>query len=143
MKEKILVSACLLGEKVRYDGRGYDPSPLESLKERYTLIPVCPEVLGGLSVPRDPAEILSGRVLTRQGRDVTAEFEEGARKVLTLCQQEGITKAILKSKSPSCGKDRIYDGSHTKTLIPGHGKTVELLLESTITVYTEFELGGL
>lgn len=143
MKEKILVSACLLGEKVRYDGRGYDPSPLESLKERYTLIPVCPEVLGGLSVPRDPAEILSGRVLTREGRDVTAEFEEGARKVLTLCQQEGITKAILKSKSPSCGKDRIYDGSHTKTLIPGHGKTVELLLESTITVYTEFELGGL
>lgn len=143
MKEKILVSACLLGEKVRYDGRGYDPSPLESLKERYTLVPVCPEVLGGLSVPRDPAEILSGRVLTRQGRDVTAEFEEGARKVLTLCQQEGITKAILKSKSPSCGKDRIYDGSHTKTLIPGHGKTVELLLESTITVYTEFELGGL
>lgn len=143
MKEKILVSACLLGEKVRYDGRGYDPSPLESLKERYTLIPVCPEVLGGLFVPRDPAEILSGRVLTREGRDVTAEFEEGARKVLTLCQQEGITKAILKSKSPSCGKDRIYDGSHTKTLIPGHGKTVELLLESTITVYTEFELGGL
>lgn len=143
MKEKILVSACLLGEKVRYDGKGYDPSPLESLKERYTLVPVCPEVLGGLSVPRDPAEILSGRVLTRQGRDVTAEFEEGARKVLTLCQQEGITKAILKSKSPSCGKDRIYDGSHTKTLIPGHGKTVELLLESTITVYTEFELGGL
>jgi uncharacterized protein YbbK (DUF523 family) len=143
MKEKILVSACLLGEKVRYDGRGYDPSPLESLKERYTLIPVCPEVLGGLSVPRDPAEILSGRVLTREGRDVTAEFEEGARKVLTLCQQEGITKAILKSKSPSCGKDRIYDGSHTKTLIPGHGKTVALLLESTITVYTEFELGGL
>lgn len=143
MKEKILVSACLLGEKVRYDGKGYDPSPLDSLKERYTLVPVCPEVLGGLSVPRDPAEILSGRVLTRQGRDVTAEFEEGARKVLTLCQQEGITKAILKSKSPSCGKDRIYDGSHTKTLIPGHGKTVELLLESTITVYTEFELGGL
>lgn len=141
--EKILVSACLLGEKVRYDGKGYDPSPLESLKERYTLVPVCPEVLGGLSVPRDPAEILSGRVLTREGRDVTAEFEEGARKVLTLCQQEGITKAILKSKSPSCGKDRIYDGSHTKTLIPGHGKTVELLLESTITVYTEFELGGL
>ena len=143
MMEKILVSACLLGEKVRYDGKGYDPSPLESLKEHYTLVPVCPEVLGGLSVPRDPAEILSGRVLTREGRDVTAEFEEGARKVLTLCHQEGITKAILKSKSPSCGKDRIYDGSHTKTLIPGHGKTVELLLESHITVYTEFELGGL
>ncbi|WP_312652918.1 DUF523 domain-containing protein [Proteiniclasticum sp.] len=143
MKEKILVSACLLGEKLRYDGGGYDLPEIQRLKEKYELIPMCPEVLGGLSVPRDPAEIKDGFILTVNGNDVTKNFEDGAQITLKYCLQNGITKAVLKARSPSCGKDIIYDGTHTKKLIEGHGVTCALLLENDIEVYTESEIGGL
>lgn len=136
-KEKILVSACLLGQKVRYDGGDSMTDALLLLEERYDLIPMCPEVLGGLPVPRPPAEILLGRVVTEAGRDVTENFREGARLVLDFCLEKGIRKAVLKSKSPSCGKGRIYDGSFTRTLADGDGVTAELLQRNGIEVYSE------
>lgn len=143
MKEKILISACLLGEKVRYDGKGNALNEIEKLKEKYELIPLCPEVLGGLPVPRDPAEIKDGLVLTREGRDVTESFRKGAEITLAFCLEKEIRIAILKARSPSCGKDLIYDGSHKKHLIEGHGLTCSLLLDHDIQVYTENEIGGL
>ena len=143
MKEKILVSACLLGEKVRYDGGGYDLPEVQRLKEKYELIPMCPEVLGGLSVPRDPAEIKDGFILTVSGKDVTKNYEEGARITLKYCLENGITKAVLKARSPSCGKGMIYDGTHTRKLVEAHGVTCALLLANGIQVLTESEIGGL
>lgn len=143
MKEKILVSACLLGEKVRYDGGGYDPREMESLKKKYELMPMCPEVLGGLSIPRDPAENKEGFILTVNGEDVTKSYEDGARIALSFCLKNGIRKAVLKARSPSCGKGMIYDGTHTKKLTKGHGVTCALLLANDIQVYTESEIGGL
>lgn len=136
-KERILVSACLLGQKVRYDGGDSMLETLHLLEDSYELIPMCPEVLGGLPVPRPPAEILLGKVVTETGRDVTKNFEEGARTVLDFCLKKGIRKAILKSKSPSCGKGRIYDGSFTRTLVIGDGVTTALLQRHGIEVYSE------
>lgn len=136
-KERLLVSACLLGQKVRYDGGDSLSEDLLLLEDRYDLIPMCPEVLGGLPVPRPPAEILLGRVVTEAGRDVTENFEEGARIILDFCLELGIRKAVLKSKSPSCGKGRIYDGSFTRTLVPGDGVTTQLLQRHGIEVYSE------
>ncbi|MGB4589934.1 MAG: DUF523 domain-containing protein [Clostridiaceae bacterium] len=141
-KEKIIVSACLLGNKVRYDGNDSFKEEIATLKEKYDLIPVCPEVLGGLSIPRDPAEITGNFVLTNKGTDVTVNFNVGAETVLDLCKANHISKAIMKSKSPSCGKGKIYDGSFSRRLIEGNGITVELLLKNNIKVYTENELGG-
>lgn len=143
MKEKIIVSACLLGEKVRYDGTGFKIEEMDLLKEKYELIPMCPEVLGGLTVPRDPAEIIGGLVLSVNGKDVTASYEEGARITLEYCLKNGISKAVLKARSPSCGKDRIYDGTFSNQLVEGHGVACRRLLENGIDVYTENEIGGI
>lgn len=142
-KEKIIVSACLLGNKVRYDGKDSFKEEIAMLSEKYELIPVCPEVLGGLMIPRDPAEINGSLVLTNKGKDVTMNFREGAQTVLDLCKENHISKAIMKSKSPSCGKGKIYDGSFSHHLIDGNGIAVELLLKNNIKVYNENELGGL
>lgn len=142
-KEKIIVSACLLGNKVRYDGKDSFKEEIAMLSEKYELIPVCPEVLGGLMIPRDPAEINGSLVLTNKGKDVTINFREGAQTVLDLCKENHISKAIMKSKSPSCGKGKIYDGSFSHHLIDGNGIAVELLLKNNIKVYNENELGGL
>lgn len=142
-KEKIIVSACLLGNKVRYDGNDSYKEEIDALSNKYDLIPVCPEVLGGLTIPRDPAEINGNLVLTKNGKDVTMNFKAGAENVLELCKEKLISKAIMKSKSPSCGKGVIYDGSFSKILTPGNGVTVELLMNNNILVYTENEIGGL
>ena len=142
-REKILVSACLLGEKVRYDGKDNYVEALERLKADYDLIPLCPEVRGGLSVPRDPAEIIRGRILTNKGKDVTAQFLLGAQDVLDFCLKNNIHKAIMKDRSPSCGKGRIYDGSFSNRLVEGNGVTVELLQRNHIKVYSEEEIGGI
>ena len=143
MKEKMIVSACLLGEKVRFDGTGFELEEMNLLKEKYELIPMCPEVLGGLTVPRDPAEIIGDLVITVNGMDVTASYEEGARITLEYCLKNGISKALLKARSPSCGKDMIYDGTFSKKLVEGHGVACRRLLENGIEVYTENEIGGL
>jgi len=100
-------------------------------------IPVCPEQLGGLTTPRLPSEIRNGRVFSSEGRDVTPEFEKGAAAVLQIAKEYGCTKAILKARSPSCGKGQIYDGTFSGKLVDGNGKTTALLLENGIEVITE------
>ena len=142
---KILVSACLLGEPCRYDGTGKLEPTLEELRARgHTLIPVCPEVLGGLPTPRPPAERQpDGRVVTREGGDVTAEYRAGAEKALALAQAHGCTCAVLKERSPSCGHGSIYDGTFSRTLVPGFGVTAELLKTHGIAVYGESQISSL
>lgn len=135
--EKIIVSACLLGEKVRYDGTGKSVEGIIDLSGRYELITVCPEVLGGLPIPRPRSEIRNGRVFSIDGNDVTKEFRSGAEKVLKLCLEAGATKAILKARSPSCGKGRVYDGRFLGVLTDGNGIACDLLLENGIEVYDE------
>ena len=136
---KILVSACLLGLCCRYDGKSKADPRVLALRERHELIPVCPEQLGGLPTPRPPAEIRGDRVITCQGQDVTAAYEKGAAETLRLCQLLHADGAILKARSPSCGKGQVYDGSFSGVLTPGHGVTAQLLLTHGIPVWTEDE----
>ena len=139
---KILVSACLLGIPCRYDGAGKADPAIEPLRQGgHTLIPVCPEILGGLPTPRPPAERLpDGRVVTREGKDVTAEYRSGAEQALALARKQGCVLAVLKERSPSCGRGRIYDGTFSRTLIPGSGVAAQLLEENRIPVYGESQL---
>lgn len=136
----ILVSACLLGLSCRYDGSGCYLAELEKLKERHNLIPVCPEVYGGLPTPREPAEIVGGSVLTKSGRDVTVQYQKGAREALLLARRLDCRAALLKYKSPSCGKGRIYDGSFSGRLVDGSGLLARLLTDAGIPVFTEQEI---
>ncbi|MCF2620083.1 DUF523 domain-containing protein [Oscillibacter valericigenes] len=137
MKPKLLVSACLLGTPCRYDGKAKKNEAVCALAERFELIPVCPEVLGGLPTPRTPSERRGERVVMRDGRDVTAEYLRGAEKALELARREGIAAAVLKERSPSCGSGEIYDGSFTGALTAGDGVTAELLKAESIAVYSE------
>ena len=141
----ILVSRCLLGEPCRYDGRSVPVPQLEKLRQAgHVLIPVCPEVLGGLPTPRSPAERQpDGRVVNRAGEDVTDAYLEGAGRALALALEAGCTLAVLKAKSPSCGCHEIYDGSFTGRLVPGQGVAARLLEESGIRVVDETELDSL
>lgn len=137
--ENLLISACLLGFECKYSG-GSNRLPAEriaALKEEYRLIPVCPESAGGLPTPRDPSERLGDRVVSVKGKDVTAEFTKGAETALWLARRYGCKKAILKRSSPSCGGEKIYDGSFSGTLIPGEGVTAELLRAHGIEVIGE------
>lgn len=139
--KRVLVSACLLGERVRFDGG--EQRATSSILERWLaegrVVRVCPEVAGGLQVPRPPAERRDGRVLANNGRDVTAEFDHGAREALRLIQEFGIRVAVLKSGSPSCGSGFIYDGTFTKTRIAGDGVTTALLRAHGVQVFSELD----
>ena len=140
MREKLLVSACLLGENCRYSGgNNYCPAAA-ALGERYELIPVCPEVLGGLPTPRAPSERAGERVTARDGTDVTAAFRLGAERVLETALAQGITRAVLKERSPSCGSGQIYDGTFTGTLTAGTGCFAGKLQERGIKVISEKEI---
>ncbi len=151
--KKILVSACLAGEPCAYDGRARTCEAIAQLTSKNWIIPVCPECLGGLPIPRPPAEIVNGsgedvlsgsaRVINREGEDVTTAFVKGARTALEIAKREGIQVAILKARSPSCGYKEIYDGSFSGKIRSGHGVTVALLLEAGISIYTENEVGDL
>ena len=141
--EKILVSACLLGVPCRYDGKSKPDSQVISLKDKYELIPVCAEVLGGLPTPRISAERVGDKVVRKDGVDVTFEYNKGANEILNIAIENNCTKAILKSKSPSCGKGEIYDGTYTRTLIKGNGVLTDLLLKNNIEVYSETEIDKL
>ena len=139
MKPKLLVSACLLGTPCRYDGKSKKNEAVCALAERFELIPVCPEVLGGLPTPRTPSERRGARVVMRDGRDVTAEYLRGAADALALAQREGVLAAVLKERSPSCGSGEIYDGTFTGALTAGDGVTAELLKANGIAVFGESE----
>ena len=133
----ILVSACLLGVPCRYDGTGTADARILSLAQKYHLIPVCPEQLGGLPTPRPPAERHDTRVLTRDERDCTAAFARGAEETLRLAKLFSCRIAILKANSPSCGSGQIYDGCFCGRLIPGDGMTAALLKAEGLTVLSE------
>lgn len=135
----VLISACLCGQACRYDGRASLLDGCLPLVESGVALPVCPEVLGGLLVPRPPCEILGGRVVTAAGLDCTAAFEAGARAVLELANRHGIGLAIFKERSPSCGTSRIYDGGFSGRLVPGQGLCTALLRRSGVQVYGEEE----
>ena len=135
-----IVSACLCGEKVRYDGETKTIEKVKKLIDEGKAIMVCPEVDGGLPVPRKPCEIQNDKVINCLGEDKTSDFENGAEKTLQLCKKYNIRKAILKEKSPSCGSNFIYDGTFSGTLIPGQGITSKLLRENGIEVISDEEL---
>lgn len=137
---KLLISACLLGCRCRYDGAAKRHPLAEALARRHTLVPVCPEQMGGLPTPRPPAERREDRVVTREGGDVTAQYRRGAEEALHLYRLMGCEAAILKERSPSCGRGSVYDGTFSGTLCSGDGVTAELLAQSGIPVYGESDL---
>ena len=140
MNEPILVSACLLGVPCRYDGRAKPSGAVTALLAEHVLIPFCPEVYGGLATPREPAEIRAGRVIARSGRDVTEAYRRGAAEALQLTKLYGCRFAILKERSPSCGKGVVHDGGFTGGLIPGDGITAALLTANGVGVYGESDV---
>ncbi len=141
-KPKILVSACLMGKPVRYDGN-YAHKELDlltKLQKDGRIVLLCPETAAGLPIPRPAAEIKKGQVVTSGGQDMTGIFITGAQKTLQLCQTQGIKLAILKENSPSCGSKFIYDGSFSGTKIEGSGKVTDLLRAHGIRVFSEEDL---
>lgn len=143
--EKLLISACLLGFNCKYSG-GNNRLPdavLRALREKYTLVPVCPETAGGLPVPREPSERTGERVLSRSGRDVTSEYAKGADAAARLASMHGCRRALMKANSPSCGSGRIYDGTFTGTLTQGDGTATERLRAIGVKVFSEKELSKL
>ena len=141
--EKILISACLVGDNCKYNGGNNLNPQIEALLEKYELIPFCPEVEGGLPIPRNPSEIKGDRVVMNNDKDVTREYELGARKALMLCLYLKIKIAVLKERSPSCGTHQIHDGSFSNKLIDGMGVTARLLKENGIKIYSEDEINQL
>lgn len=149
---KLLVSACLLGDPVRYDGKSKSlhHSGLTALVEQGRIIGYCPEVAGGLPIPRNAAEIQIGdgmavitgqaKVVTRDGSDVTRYFLSGANQALALCRQHDVRIAVLTESSPSCGSSSIYDGSFSRHAIPGSGVTAALLKQHGIRVFNQHQL---
>ncbi len=149
---KILISACLLGERVKYDGGDnlQDSSILKDWSERDMLIPICPEMAGGLPTPRPPAEIqgqdghavLDGtaKVQTNDGRDVTPEFVSGAQAALEAARLHNVSLAVLKARSPSCGNEYIYNGQFSGIKKPGSGVTAALLERHGVKVFNEDQI---
>ncbi|WP_022942642.1 DUF523 domain-containing protein [Psychromonas hadalis] len=140
---KIIISACLLGQRVRYDAKvkTYHSPLINQWLLQGIILPVCPEVLGGLPTPRPAAEIqINKRIQTQQNEDVTDSFMQGAEKTLAIALQHNIKLAILTERSPSCGSSKIYDGSFSNMLIDGQGVTTKLLRENGILVFSQFQL---
>jgi uncharacterized protein YbbK (DUF523 family) len=154
-KPALLISACLLGQAVRYDGqaKGQTAEQLAALAEHFRLIPTCPECAGGLPVPRPAAEISGGdgasvwqgkaKVVTADGQDLTSAFTNGAEHSLNLAQQHSCQLALLKANSPSCGNRNIYDGSFSGQLHPGEGVSSSLLRQHNIQIFNEEEISSL
>ena len=131
---KVMVSACLLGENCKYNGGNNLNPDLLRLLSGHTVIPVCPEVLGGLPVPRIPAEIVNGAVVNREGISVDDAFRRGAEKALELAAAERPDLVILQSRSPSCGAGQIYDGTFSGTLVRGKGVFAEMAVNAGFRV---------
>lgn len=131
---KILVSACLLGERCKYNGGDNRCSRVLALARYHDLVPVCPECLGGLPTPRIPAEIVDGVVTSREGKVVDREFREGAEAALRVAREHGTSLAVLQPRSPSCGSKQVYDGTFSGTLRSGKGVFAQLLADEGIPV---------
>ena len=138
--EKILISACLVGDKCKYDGHTNYTPLIKDLLEKYELVPFCPEVEGGLPTPRKPSERKGDKVVNNAGKDVTKNFQLGAEKALNICKYLNIKIAILKENSPSCGVNQIYDGNFKNKLIKGEGVTTELLRKNGVAVYNDNQI---
>lgn len=141
--EKILISACLVGDKTRYDGKSnYNPK-IRDLLAKYELVPFCPEVEGGLKTPRNVSEIKGDKVFDINGKEVTKYFVRGAEAALNICKYLQIKVAVLKENSPSCGTHNIYDGSFQNKKIRGKGITAKLLENNGVKVISEEEIDSL
>lgn len=149
--QKILVSRCLLGHPVRYDGGAHGPLALiEQWQAQGLVVPLCPEVAGGLPTPRPPAEIRGARgaealaglipVLTIEGEDVSAAFMRGAHRAVELARQENIRYALLKARSPSCGNEEGYDGSFSGRRLAGEGVAAAALRQAGVKVFNEDQI---
>jgi uncharacterized protein YbbK (DUF523 family) len=155
VKTKILISACLLGDRVRYDGddNGVDSVILRRWQKEGRLVSVCPEVAGGLSIPRAPAEIQQGdghqviqglaQIITVKGDDVTSAFLRGAKMALAMANEHRCRFAVLAARSPSCGNDGIYDGTFSHQLVAGMGVTASLLTQHHIEVFNQSQIAQL
>ena len=144
-KQKLLISSCLLGNNVKYDGTNncLDEDILNKLKEKYELFSFCPEVEGGLPTPRIPCEVISQnplKIINKLGDNKTINFTSGATKTLELCKKECIKLSLLKANSPSCSNKFIYDGTFSSKKIEGFGVTAKLLLDNNIEVVNENEI---
>lgn len=139
----ILVSACLLGCACRYDGGSKPCAAVRALAARHTLIPVCPEIYGGLPTPRTPCEIVGDRVLSKDGADRTDAYRRGASEALRLAGALGCRAALLKARSPACGSGEVYDGSFSGTLTAGDGVAAAALRAAGIAVFGEDRLPDL
>ena len=142
-KKNLLISACLLGIPCRYDGKSVPRVAISALSEHFNLIPICPEIYGGLPTPRTPSERLGDRIVMADGSDVTDNFIRGAESAYLLATETNTTLALLKERSPSCGKGKIYDGSFTGKLADGDGYTAEYLSARGIRIFGESELDEL
>lgn len=135
MKEKVLISACLIGVNCKYNGENnYDEKLFNKLSNQYDLIPVCPEIMGGLSTPRAASEIVGDKVINKDEVDVTINYFKGAKETLEIAKKFNINKAILKAKSPSCGEGKVYDGTFSGTLTDGDGITTKMLKDNGVEV---------
>ena len=135
-KEKILVSACLLGVNCKYNGGNNASDEVDEFLKDYEIIPICPEIMGGLTTPRVAAEQKGDKVITKEGKDVTKQYKKGAEECLFLAKKYDVKKALLKLKSPSCGVGQIYDGTFSHTLINKNGITAQLLIENGVEIIT-------
>ena len=136
--EKLIVSACLLGKNCKYNGKNNYVDKIELIKDKFEIIPICPEVFGGLGIPRLKSEINNDIVINEKGLDVTKYFVLGANKALELAKESKY--ALLKDGSPSCGSSMIYDGTFTKTKINGMGITAKLFNDNSIIIFNENEI---
>lgn len=137
---KIAVSACLLGHNCKYNGGNNRSQKVLRFVEGHEVIPVCPEVTGGLPIPRIPVELRNGRAINANGEDVTDFFQAGTEKTMTRLAEEHIDLAVLQPRSPSCGCKQVYDGTFTKTLIDGKGMFAQALAEAHIPMMDETDI---
>ena len=135
-----IVSACLAGIKCRWDGEAKPCQKVIDLVKQGKAISVCPEQLGGLTTPRSPAEQKDNKVFTKDGKDVTSQFEKGAEEALKIAKLANCNEAIMKTKSPSCGSGKIYDGTFSGKLIDGDGVFAKILKKNNIKIFTEDEI---
>lgn len=137
---KLLCSACLLGISCRFDGKSKLSLSTLALLKDHELVPVCPEQLGGLPTPRPPCEIQAdGRLMSVNGDDMSEQYHKGAEEAYNIYRLTGCQAAILKTRSPACGKGSVYDGSFSRKLVFDHGVFAKLLLDKSIKVFTEEE----